>query len=506
MLISLHTCPNGNNTFDASTSSILNRYLVNPPKGIFAAFPILIWVLSFGTAKAQIETEAKVKAVSLMPSAAFISCHTSAVNLTKGYNQIDVGNVAKDLRLANLSFQQIKGAEITSIEIIKKGSVKKDNRIIEIDSLLQIANDSLDWVEFSIKRNDQLSYILYKNSEIEVSDKSIYVDDLDELLIYYKQKLRKLEAEKRKLNYHKNLLVYQIDSLKTAKENRIATLGLPSTYIRMHISSSMASSTTINFNYSTSLANWWPNYTIKVSEDNSSIQVGAVCYQNTGVDWESTNLSLSYGQASDKNMASSLVKFSNIGGYNVKSDDTLYINSVLNQEINTFESFLCKPSQSPLVSKLLALNGLDGLFLPKGQLQLISNSGQIHFDSLSSDLFSDSTFYDLGYTNEIYFNRTLSKEKLRKSILGNKKTAEIEWTITFENKSNKVQTILIEDFLPSASKNEIEIDLNLPRSSKSYDDTFIYSFELEPGEKEEIKYGFNISAPKAIELKDYYKN
>jgi hypothetical protein len=60
--------------------------------------------------------------------------------------------------------------------------------------------------------------------------------------------------------------------------------------------------------------------------------------------------------------------------------------------------------------------------------------------------------------------------------------------------------------LPSASKNEIEIDFNLPRSSKSYDDTFIYSFELEPGEKEEIKYGFNISAPKAIELKDYYKN
>ena len=92
------------------------------------------------------------------------------------------------------------------------------------------------------------------------------------------------------------------------------------------------------------------------------------------------------------------------------------------------------------------------------------------------------------------------------SILGNKKTIEIEWTISFENTSNKTQTILIEDFLPTVSKNEIEIDLNLPRGSNTYDDTFIYSFELDSGEKEEISYGFIISAPKAIELKNYYKN
>jgi hypothetical protein len=506
LLISSHTCPNGNNTFDASTSSILNRCLVNARKGIFVVFPILIWVFSFSTAMAQIETEAKVKAVSLMPNAAFLTCETSSIALVKGQNQIDIRNISRDVKLANLSFRQMSGAEITSVEIRKRGAYQNDQIIKRIDSLQKIANDSLNWVEFTLKRNEQLSHILYKNSEIEVSDKSIYVDDLDELLIYYKQKLRKLEVEKRKLNYHKNLLVYQIDSLQTAKEKRIATLGLPSTYLRLNISSSMTSSANINFNYTTGLSGWQPNYTILVGEEQSSLQIGAVCYQSTGVNWESTALSLSYGQAEDKNMESSLVQFSSIGDININSNDTIFINSILSQEIETFESFICKPSQSPLALKTVAINGLDGLYLPLGQLKLVSKSGQVHFDSLSSHLFSDSTTYNLGYSNDIIFNRTLSKEKLRKSILGKKKTAEIEWSISFENTSNKVQTILIEDFLPSASKNEVEIDLNLPRGAKTYDDTFTYSFELEPGEKEEIVYGFLISAPKSFDLKDYYKN
>lgn len=449
---------------------------------------------------------AQVKAVSFMPSSAFLSCQISNISLNEGLNVVDISNVARDVNLSTLSFSQVANAEITKVKILKKNNYNSDHNIKAIDSLIVLAMDSLNWIEFNLKRNEQLSNILHENSEIDVSDKSIYIDDLDELLTYYKYKLRKLEAEKRRLDYHKNQLVYQIDSLKTAKEKRIATLGIPSTYLRVHISSSMASSTNISFDYLTDLAGWTTKYSILVGNETANLKIGAACFQYSGSNWESALFTLSYGQALDKNMESSLSQFSIPNQKNLRSGDTLFIYSILNQEIETSESFVCKPSQSPLVSKKVAVTGLDGLFLPKGQVNIVTNSGQVHFDSLSSDLFSDSSLYSLGYSNEIIFNRTLSKEKLRKSILGNKKTIEIEWTISFENTSNKTQTILIEDFLPTVSKNEIEIDLNLPRGSNTYDDTFIYSFELDSGEKEEISYGFIISAPKAIELKNYYKN
>ncbi|MFY0675211.1 MAG: DUF4139 domain-containing protein [Bacteroidia bacterium] len=466
---------------------------------------ILFWVLSFGIAHAQIKTEAKVQAVSLNPSWAFLSCTTPTFIIKPGQNQIDIGNIAKDVKVSSLSFSKIENGNITSIKVLEKRTISDDSKIRTIDSLTNLALDSLDWVEFSLLKNEQLRRLLIKNGDIEVSDKSIYVDDLDELLTYFNQKLRKLEAEKRKLDYHRNSLIYQIDSLKTAKEKRIATLEVRSKYVRVNISSTMESSTSLNFHYVTNLAGWYPCYSTTVGDKVSKMSIDAFCHQNTGVYWKSVMLNLSYGQ-SKKNMSSSLVQFSSNALVDLNSSDTVKINSILEQNIETTEIFYCKPSSYPLLSKQMTIAGLDGLYLPKGLLTLESNTGYLYFDSLQSTLFSDSVIYNLGYSNEVVFKRDLSKEKLRKSMLGNKQTAEIEWVVNFENKSNKSQTILIEDFLPSVIKNEIEIDLNLPRGTKINDDTFTYFFEIEPQERKEIKYGFIISAPKTIELNDYYKN
>ncbi len=483
----------------------MNRYIENILKriGICSVFmwTFLVPILSSG----QKNIKANPYAVQISTQGAFVSCNTEIVTLSKGLNSVRLQNLAKDISVSNISLKLPENTKIISIEKHFVSEPKNDPEFSKIDSMLKFTQDSLNWVLFAIERNKQLVEILRSNQKIEVSDKSIYVDDLDELLNYYKLKYRKLERDKLNRIYHRNQLISQIDSLKTAKQRRIATLNYPFTYVDVQISSPMEQNCIIQINYSTRLASWEPKYTVWLNNNESSLELNGLLRQNTGVNWVNCQIGLSYGE----NELPSNQRVVNITANDkktVNNNESVYLNALNRQELKSELLFEINPSISALTKSNVSVTGLQGVYLPKACANYITSTGLQFIDSLQSDLFSDSFQIELGLTNEITFSKELSKEKLKKAIIGSRQTVEVEWIISVINNSDKKQKINLIDILPSYNIAEVETELNLPKGAQINEKSFSYLTEIDPKERVEIKYGFKISAPKSFELTNNYYN
>ncbi|MGB0429206.1 MAG: DUF4139 domain-containing protein [Bacteroidia bacterium] len=458
----------------------------------------------------QLSVNANPTSVQLTQDYAFVVNECESIQLSKGNNLVRVYNLAKDVSIADMSFKLSTGAKITSVRLITLDYPEADSEVKKIDSLISSINDSLKWVLFSIERNNYLKQILKSNSKITVSDKSIYVDDLDELLNYYKFKLRNLENEKQQRIYHRNSLVDQLKGLETAKRDRITTLNYPRTYLELQISSPMQENCTIQTHYKTQLASWQPNYSIWQKSDESFFEINAVCSQSTGVNWNNCILNLSYGSklAIENGIENAypITSFLVDDKVSIKSDEKVAIYNIYNQGVEVKSRFEIMPSKFSLPQNITQISGFSGLFLPKGNITYISQTGFQKLDSTSSSLFDDSLVILIGNTDEIKYSKSLSKEKLKKAIIGNRQSAEIEWSIQISNNTNKNQQIQLIDILPESKNANIEIEFKLPKGAKSQGNKLIYNTMLESAETITVKYGFTISAPKSIELKNYYNN
>lgn len=453
----------------------------------------------------QSTSQSKIKNVSIYQNSALIVADTEPISFTKGFNSITISGITQGVDQNSLSLKCDPTLKVLkTIVIVDVLPIGKDKIIAGFDKEIASLQDSLKWVEFALKRNEILKKTVYDNREIEVSDRSIYVDDLDELLVFLKLKLRNLENEKEKRVYHRNTLNYQIDSLKTAKQNRIATLGYPKASITAQISAENDIKTPLQLFYKTEKADWTPKYIIALDQEKSTLNFRADVAQSSGLNWTDVNTALVYGENGDMNRPCVTMNINK--NVSISNGDSAINIDVRKFDIECKQIFKVNPSKKSFALLEYQVTGLRGEYLPQGPVTFISSTGQQHFDTLESTLFHDSVSYQFGYVNDITFERTLSKEKLSRALIGNKHSVEVEWTLNVINNSSEDQLIEITDFLPNNKENIIGLELNLPKNAITTDNEFSFSDKLKPGEEKDYTYGFKITAPKGENLNDYYEN
>ena len=463
------------------------------------------------------DAQVRIESAVLGQSRANLYAKCTGLKVEAGLNEFAFTGLGASINPSSIKIKTTAGARVVSFRLDSNNQQRINDEYRAFESLIKSGWDTLKMVEFRLERLQMLQGVLMENKKISVSDKSIYVDDLDELLDFFREKLMSIYREKTRLEYHRKAVNHQIDSLETAKNELAATLGLKRPALNVQIASENDQEIEMEFWYEVKGVAWSPGYSVSLLENGQAlVSMASHLVQNTGVPWNDVQMSLRYGtqdqiETSETQLVNpsssepfSLIQLDN--PITLVSGKASFLSNISQYDVNYEVTNYCLPEQTNQVFENIKFTGLSGVYLPQGDAVIEgSEKGQIS-NTLKSLFFDDSLSYSLGFSNNIIATRQLEKEKFKKAIIGNKQSITVSWELTIENLRDKDAVVILKDRLPSTQNSAVVIENNLPKGSVIDDQFFTHEIKLKSNQKSVINYGFQISAPKGVTIKDYYNN
>lgn len=467
-----------------------------------------------------IQSVVLIKSAVLGQQSASLYATSEGVTLKPGLNELIFDGLGNSIIPSSIKMKVAKGGRIISFKVDSNNSDLIDDQYRTLELSIKEKRDSLEMIGFKLGRLKVLQDVLMENKQISVSDKSIYVDDLDELLDYYQDKLMLFHKEKTRLEHHRNVANHQIDSLETAKNKLATTLGVNRPLLYVQIASESEQEIEMEFWYEVKDATWSPGYTVSLQKDGQGVlSMASYMTQSTGVSWNRIQLSLQYGKHVENHIGTtqnarsegsvgskpfSVVRIDN--PTTIESGTTSFLSDASQFDVTYEITNYCIPEQTNQVVENIKFTGLSGVYLPKGNAT-IERSDKVQIsDTLESLFFDDSLSYSMGFSNNVLVYKHLEKEKFRKAIIGNKQSISVSWQLVLENLRDEDVLVTVVDRLPTSKNASVVIVNDLPKGATIDHEFFTYQVKLKSNEKSEITYGFQINAPKGVTIKDYYNN
>lgn len=471
-----------------------------------------------------------VDKVRLFEKWAVVETHTAPFQLQEGLNSLEVVGLSNDVELSSIQISPSRNVEVLNVRLgLDSVSILNYKLYKRLTDSLKILTDSLNRRNEALKRHYFLKRTLEVNNDIRVSDRSIYIDDLDELLHFYNAKLAEMDRKELRLISQVASLSHQIESISTAKKELITTLGYPRASVHVLLRARESKSDSLRLNYVTHKASWSPVYSLQLNSNQETTEIShwANVVQRTGFDWKNVELSFHaavspgdkflqntdidkvlerapiIGELSGRDFSGKRVKV--IHGFSLNSGNEQLIR--LKEE--NYPSGLFRyyyPALSNDVYAFAYVKGLAGDVLPYGPVSLNRDGVYVGTDSLKSEVFDDSLTFNFGPVRDLEIHRELEKDKLRKSILKSVVKQEVEFKLKIENKSGIPQEFILVDKIPTGILEDVEIDYNLPRGSEINREAKFFSaiIKVPEGETIEIQYGFQVKYPKELVIRNIY--
>lgn len=168
---------------------------------------------------------------------------------------------------------------------------------------VKMLQDSIDIINTKLEMNRQFQTALDAEWNMVVANQTVNnnagfdVEDVDDLAMYYRERLGNVIEEKQKINQDDKTL----QKIQTKLRNQIGELNSKwnksTSEIIVEVKANARTAARINLSYVVRNAGWVPNYDIRVKDASSPMALNykAKVYQNSGVDWDNVKLKLSTG-------------------------------------------------------------------------------------------------------------------------------------------------------------------------------------------------------------------
>jgi uncharacterized protein (TIGR02231 family) len=239
---------------------------------------------SFFTLSAQkvYKTLAKIDNITVFLSKAQINS-SFAIKLSEGNAKIFIDDIANAVDPSSI---QVGGKG----DLVILGVKYSPNYLNEKVSILQ---DSLIWINKEIENIEMLQLVaaseekmIMANASIKSEKDGVLPEDLQEMIVFFRDKLTAVGKEKLKLKW-------MLEPILAKKRSSVAEIPLG----RIELSVSVKKTTNANFeiSYLVSNAGWSPNYDFRIKDAKNPVEIvyKAGVYQNTGLDWNNVDLTLS---------------------------------------------------------------------------------------------------------------------------------------------------------------------------------------------------------------------
>lgn len=237
--------------------------------------------------------------------------HNATATLTKGENEITIEGLSPNIDRNSLKIKASNGVLIStfefSIDYLSDGKVTNNSITKRLQDSIEYYQDKLQLVNTEFKINTDLSEILNKSTDKNVSgsEKGLGIDELVKTLDYYKSKKLELEKTLVKQKSYKDFYQKAIERLNNQLKQESVKNNKTSGVLKLSLTAPIATTSQFTISYYTASANWIPYYDINIPSTDKPIQIAskAKIKQMTGLDWNKIKLTLSTATPSNGKIA-----------------------------------------------------------------------------------------------------------------------------------------------------------------------------------------------------------
>lgn len=254
---------------------------------------------TMGWAQAEIQGKSKIEAVTVFLRGAQVT-RSGDASLQKGKNTLYFRGLGEGINPRSIQVSAPGNLILHSVvhEINYLDRTAESPKVQKLQDSLDIIKDLMEEINIEHGLLEKEKNLILKNQVIASKEQGLNVEELQKISDFYRSRLSEIYEKQlrhnrstEKFNRRKQAISQQLNELN-AKRNR------PSHDIKVVIEASQAQAANLSFSYLVDqMAGWVPSYNLRAKDTNSpiSLEYRADVWQNTGIDWENVDLTLSSG-------------------------------------------------------------------------------------------------------------------------------------------------------------------------------------------------------------------
>ena len=476
----------------------------------------------------------------------------ATVSLKKGESEIVLTGIADGIKpdSINVGFDVKSNVKILSVSLDEKHPKINENssEINALDQQLLQLQNKLNTTIIQLKAvNEQIE--LLKGNRLEKLTK-IDNDDLAQLkkvmdfiktnLVIALDEQYQLQQEIEQLTFQVTECQTKIDKQKQAQEALVSAV-----VVKVHAQNDITLPVTLS--YITNKAGWKPVYDIQVKDIDSPLQLTykADIYQNSGIDWQDINFSLSTSQPRESLKSSELWTWhintlSDEGGfffsksdydeksekesrsrkpsdedfpnelgvntqfevnlpYTIKTNNQSDLLTIQNKEVKAQYHYVATPKIDNSVYLEAQIVDWDKLNLLPGQSSIFFNGKYIGKSFINTKFAQETLDLYLGKDRNISISRYRdNSETLKPLTTGDDVSRRYAYTIDVKNGKSMPINLVVYDQIPVINNKTIKLD-DIKYTGANYDKKtglVTWNFDLNPNETKKLNLSFKLTYPK----------
>ena len=476
----------------------------------------------------------------------------ATVSLKKGESEIVLTGIADGIKpdSINVGFDVKSNVKILSVSLDEKHPKLNENssEINALDQQLLQLQNKLNTTIVQLKAvNEQIE--LLKGNRLEKLTK-IDNDDLAQLkkvMDFIKTNLVVALDEQYQLQQEIEQLTFQITECQTKidKQKQAQEALVSAVIVKVHAQNDITLPVTLS--YITNKAGWKPVYDIQVMDIDSPLQLTykADIYQNSGIDWQDINFSLSTSQPRESLKASELWSWhintlSDEGGfffsksgydeksekesrsrkpsdedfpnelgvntqfevnlpYTIKTNNQSDLLTLQDKEVKAQYHYVATPKIDNNVYLEAQIADWDKLNLLPGQSSIFFNGKYIGKSFINTKFAEETLDLYLGKDRNISISRYRdNSETLKPLTMGDDVSQRYAYTIDVKNGKSMPINLVVYDQIPVINNKTIKLD-DIKYTGANYDKKtglVTWNFDLNPNETKKLNLSFKLTYPK----------
>ena len=476
----------------------------------------------------------------------------ATVSLKKGESEIVLTGIADGIKpdSINVGFDVKSNVKILSVSLDEKHPKLNENssEINALDQQLLQLQNKLNTTIVQLKAvNEQIE--LLKGNRLEKLTK-IDNDDLAQLkkvMDFIKTNLVVALDEQYQLQQKIEQLTFQITECQTKidKQKQAQEALVSAVIVKVHAQNDITLPVTLS--YITNKAGWKPVYDIQVMDIDSPLQLTykADIYQNSGIDWQDINFSLSTSQPRESLKSSELWTwhintlsdeggfFFSKSGYDEKSEkesrsrkpsdedfpNELGVNTqfelnlpyaiktnnqsdlltIQNKEVKAQYHYVATPKINNSVYLEAQIVDWDKLNLLPGQSSIFFNGKYIGKSFINTKFAQETLDLYLGKDRNISISRYRDNSQTLKPLaMGDDVSQRYAYTIDVKNGKSMPINLVVYDQIPVINNKTVKLD-DIKYIGANYDKKtglVTWKFDFNPNETKKLNLSFKLTYPK----------
>jgi hypothetical protein len=183
--------------------------------------------------------------------------------------------------------------------------------------------------------------------------------------------------------------------------------------------------------------------------------------------------------------------------YDVPSDGKQYVVQIKDHELPAYYEYYCAPKIDLDAFLTAQVTGWEAFNLLNGEANLFFEGTYLGKSYLDVQNVEDTLDLSLGRDQNIVILRTRQKENTKKKFMSNKRVDTRAWDIEVRNKKKSPINIVIEDQIPIAVTEEIEVEKEY-KDAVFEEDTgkLTWKFDLQPNNTKKLNFKYTVKYPK----------